>query len=112
MHGPSDTDALAIDIFGTTMTWVKDRFDCTNMYVVYFWFKYYLDRSTTCNIQNQKSKHPKKKLHHKFNPTVVRTHDFQILDSTFHVPEMLAVTTEYQGLFAVIISQKRVSPDE
>ena len=32
--------------------------------------------------------------HPKFDPTKVWTHDLQIMDSTFHVRETAAVTTE------------------
>ena len=48
----------------------------------YFWFKYDLHRSTS---------------HPKYNPTGVRTHDLPTMDSTFHVPEMLTLTTEPPG---------------
>ena len=37
--------------------------------------------------------------HPKFDPTGVQTHDLQNMDITFHVPEMLAVTTEPWGTF-------------
>ena len=40
---------------------------------------YDLDRSTT---------------HLKFETTGVRTHDFQITDNTFHIPETLVITTK------------------
>ena len=33
-------------------------------------------------------------MHPKFDPTRVQTHDFQITDSTFHVPETLVLSTE------------------
>ena len=46
---------------------------------MYFWFKYDLNRST---------------MHPKVNPIGVRTHDLQIMDSSFCVPETLALTTE------------------
>ena len=39
----------------------------------YFWFKYNLDTSIT---------------HPKFGLTGIQTHDLQIMNSTFHVPEM------------------------
>ena len=43
-------------------------------------FKYYdLDRSTT---------------HPMFNPPGIRTHELKIMNNTFHIPEMLALTTE------------------
>ena len=42
---------------------------------VHFWFKYNLDRNA---------------MHPKFDLTWVRTHDLQIMNSTFHVPEMLS----------------------
>ena len=32
--------------------------------------------------------------HPKFDPTGFRTHDMQVIDSTYHVPEMLILTTE------------------
>ena len=33
-------------------------------------------------------------MHPKFDPTRVQTHNLQIMDSTFYVPESLALTTE------------------
>ena len=36
-------------------------------------------------------------MHHKFDLTGVQTHDLQIIDSTFHVPDALALTTEPSG---------------
>ena len=33
-------------------------------------------------------------IHPKFNRTGNQTHDLQIIDTTFHVPEMLILTTE------------------
>ena len=47
-----------------------------------FWFSYEVDKSTT---------------HLKFDPTAIWIYDFQIMDSTFHVPEMLEWTTETSG---------------
>ena len=35
--------------------------------------------------------------HPKFNPTEVRTNDFQIINSTFHVPEMLVLKNNPDG---------------
>ena len=48
----------------------------------YFWFKYGLDRST---------------VYTKIRLTRVRAHDLQIIDGTFHVTEMFALTTEPSG---------------
>ena len=48
------------------------------------WNKYKLDIST---------------MHPKFKPTRVQTHDLQIMDSTFQVPEKLILTTELSGSF-------------
>ena len=36
-------------------------------------------------------------MHPKFDPTGIRTHGVQIMDSTFHVPETLAFTDEPSG---------------
>ena len=33
-------------------------------------------------------------MHPKFGQTGVQTHDLQIMDSIFHIPEMLVLTTE------------------
>ena len=45
-----------------------------------FWFKYNLHTSTTS-------------AHHKLDPTGIQTYDLQIIDSTFHVLEMIVLTT-------------------
>ena len=51
----------------------------TQLINLYFWIKYYLDRST---------------MHPKLDPTGVRTHDHRIITvRTFHVTEMPALTT-------------------
>ena len=47
--------------------------------ILYVGLKFDLDRITT---------------HPKFNPTRVQTYDIQIMETTFHVPETLALTTE------------------
>ena len=47
--------------------------------IIYFWLTYDLNKYVT---------------HPKFDFTEVQTHDLQIMDSTFHVPEMLALTNE------------------
>ena len=36
-------------------------------------------------------------MHPKFDQTSVRAHDLQIMDSAFHVPMMIALTTETRG---------------
>ena len=52
----------------------------TLYYQGYIWFKFDLHRSN---------------MNHKIDPTSgVQTHDFQIMDSTSHVPEILALMTE------------------
>ena len=51
-----------------------------------FWFKSDPDKWTT---------------HPKFNPTGVWAHDIQIMDSTFHVHQMLVLTTKSSGLLRV-----------
>ena len=38
-------------------------------------------------------------MHPKFNPTVVRTYDLYMMDSTFHVPKTPVLTTEPPGTF-------------
>ena len=48
----------------------------------YLWFKYVLNRCTT---------------HPKFYPTGDRTHDLQIMDRTFHVPDMPFLTNRPSG---------------
>ena len=39
----------------------------------------------------------------KFDPTGVWTHDLWIMNSTFHVPEMLVLTTEPSEIFTHLI---------
>ena len=50
--------------------------------IVYIFEQVDLDRST---------------MHLKLDLAGVQTHDLQIIDSTFHVPEMLVLTTESSG---------------
>ena len=38
-------------------------------------------------------------------PTMVQTHDLQIIDSTLHVPEMLVLTTEPSVILTLIFLQ-------
>ena len=38
-------------------------------------------------------------MHPKFHPTRVGTHDLQTMDSIFHIPETLVLTTEPSGIF-------------
>ena len=52
----------------------------TLYYQEYIWLKFDLHRSN---------------MNRKFDPTFgVQTHDLHIIDSTFHVPEILALMTE------------------
>ena len=36
-------------------------------------------------------------MHHKLDPTGVQNHDVQFMDSIYHDPEMLALTTDLSG---------------
>ena len=67
--------------FRFTKVWWKmlPRYEIVRVTQKYYLFKYYLDKGTT---------------HPKFDLTGVRTHDRQIMDSTFNVREMLVLTTE------------------
>ena len=44
-------------------------------------------------------------MHPKFDQTGVGTHDLLIMDCTFHVPEMLELTTEPLGTSHLLVNQ-------
>ena len=52
------------------------------LYSIYIFFKFELNKSAT---------------HPKIDPTGIQTDAFQIMDSTSHDPETLALTTEQSG---------------
>ena len=58
-----------------------------------FWFKCDLDKSTT---------------HPNFDIIGVQTHDLQIMDSVFHVPETLVLITESSKTFQIYIESYQV----
>ena len=62
-------------------SWTENLSNCVNI-------MFFSGSSTT---EDRSTEHPK------FNLTGVRTHDLQVMDSTFHVPETLALTTEPSG---------------
>ena len=51
-----------------------------------------------CNVMTEVTRHPK------FYPNVngAHTHDLQIMDSIFHVPEMSILTTELSSTFIIV----------
>ena len=61
------------------MGWGLNSQTLDNVAVLSFWFKYDLDRST---------------VHARVDPTGVRIHDLQIINSTFHIPRTFTLTTE------------------
>ena len=69
-------------IFGLSTT-----LDRSTVHIMFDPTEYDLDRSTT---------------HPKLHSTGIRTHDFHIMDSIFHVPEMLALTTEPSGTLILL----------
>ena len=42
--------------------------------------------------------HESPSTHPKFEPTGIRTHDLQIMDNTFHVPETFTLTSKPSGV--------------
>ena len=67
------------------------RLVCVFLAQVLFNHKYYAYEIKAYVPKTQTPKHPN------FDPTGAQTHDFQITDSTFNVPEMLILTTESSG---------------